>query len=81
MTQYNSLNLRLSNSQLNKLKPAIKNIDVILRISSNVVGYSDDETTFPHKIFLTNRQVPNLHKVFAKNTSTDIKLLKLNYLR
>ena len=35
MTQYNSLNVKLSNSQLNKLKPAIKNdIDVVLRLSS-----------------------------------------------
>ena len=75
MTEYNSLKLRLSNSQLNKLKSAVKNnIDVILRLSSNMVGNSDDETTFPHKIFLTNRQVPNLCKFFAKNTSTNIKL-------
>ena len=39
MTHYNSLNVKLSNSQLNKLKSAIKNdTDVILRLSSNTMG-------------------------------------------
>ena len=64
MTQYNSLNVKLSNSQLNKLKSSIKNkTEVVLRLSSNVVG--DDETKFPHKLLLTNRQVANLRKSFA----------------
>ena len=77
MTQYNSLNVKLSNSQLNKLKSAIKNgIDVALRLSSNMIGKSDDETNFRHILFLTNRQVANIRKAFAKNTSTDIKLSK-----
>ena len=77
MTQYNSLNVKLSNSQLNKLKSAIKNrTDVILRLSSNMIGNSDDETKFPHKLLLTNRQVANLRKAFANHTSTDIKLSK-----
>ena len=66
MTQYNSLNVKLSNSQLNKLKSEIKNeTDVILRLSSNMIGNSDDETNFPHKLLLTNRQVANLRKAFA----------------
>ena len=56
MTQYNSLNVKLSNSQLNKLKSAIKNkTEVVLRLSSNIIGNSDDETSFPHKLLLTNR--------------------------
>ena len=56
MTQYNNLNVKLSNSQLNKLQSSIKNeIDVILRLSSNMIGNSDDETNFPHKLLLTNR--------------------------
>ena len=60
MTQYNSLNVKLSNSQLNKLKSAIKNYaDVVLRLSSNIIDNSDDETNFPHELFLTNRQVAN----------------------
>ena len=75
MTQYNSLNVKLSNSQLNKLKSEIKNeIDVVLRLSSNMIGNSDNETNFPHKLLLTNRQVENLRSAFANHTSTDIKL-------
>ena len=77
MTQYNSLNVKLSNSQLNKLKSSIKNeTDVVLRISSNMVGNSNDNTNFPNKLLLTNRQVANIRKAFAKNTSIDIKLSK-----
>ena len=65
MTQYNSLNVKLSNSQLNKFKSAIKNeTEVVLRLSSNMIG--DDETNFPHKLLLTNRQVSNFSKAFAK---------------
>ena len=68
MTQYNSLNVKLSNSQLNKLKSAIKNeTEVVLRLSSNMIG--DNETNFPHKLLLTNRQVANLHKTFANYLS------------
>ena len=77
MTQYNSLNVKLSNSQLNKLKSAIKNEnDVVLRISSNMVGNSNDNTNFPHELLLTNRQVENIRKAFANHLSTDIKLSK-----
>ena len=54
MTQYNSLNVKLSNSQLNKLKSEVKNeTEVILRLLSNMIG--DDETNFPQKLLLTNR--------------------------
>ena len=70
MTQYNSLNVKLSNSQLNKLKSAIKNgTDVILRLSSNITGNSEDEANFPNNLLLTNRQVTNLRKAFANHTS------------
>ena len=75
MTQYNSLNVKLSNSQLNKVKSAIKNEnEVVLRLFSNMVG--DDETNFPHKLLLTNRKVSNLRKTFANHSSTDIRLPK-----
>ena len=75
MTQYNSLNVKLSNSQLNKFKSAIKNEnEVVLRLSSNMIG--DNETNFPHKLLLTNRQVSNLRKAFANHLSADIKLSK-----
>ena len=46
-----------------------------------MIGNSDDETNFPHKLLLTNRQVANLCKAFANYLSTDIKLSKLNYLK
>ena len=77
MTQYNSLNVKLSNSQLNKLKLSIKNeTDVVLRISSNMVSNSNDNTNFPHKLLLTNTQIANIPKAFANHSSTDIKLSK-----
>ena len=75
MTQYNSLNVKLSNSQLNKFKSAIKNeTEVVLRLSSNMIG--DNETNFPHQLLLTNRQVANICKAFANNASIDIKSSK-----
>ena len=75
MTQYNSLDEKLSNSQLSKFKSAIKKeTEVVLRISSNMFG--DNETNFPHKLLLTNRQVTNLRKAFANHSSTDIQLSK-----
>ena len=75
MTQYNSLNVKLSNSQLNKLKPAVTNESkVALRLSWIIIG--DNETNFPHKILLTDREVLNLRKYFANNSSDDIKLSK-----
>ena len=53
MTQYNSLNVKLSHSQLNKFKSAIKiQTEVVLRLSSYMTG--DDETNFPPKLLLTN---------------------------
>ena len=69
--------MKLSNSQLSKLRSAIKNeTDVVLRISSNMVGNSNDNINFPHELFLTNRQVANICKGFANHLSTDIKLSK-----
>ena len=77
MTQYNSLNVKLSNSQLHKLNSSIKNeTDVVLRISSSMVGNSNDNTNFPHELLLTNGQVSNLHKALTNHSSTDIKLSK-----
>ena len=75
MTQYNSLNVNLLNSQLNKLRSAIKNEnEVVLRLSSNMIG--DNETNFPQRLLLTIRQVSILRKAFANNSSADIKLSK-----
>ena len=53
MKQYNSLNVKLSNSQVNKFKSAIKNeTKLVLRLSLNLDG--DDETNLPHKLLLTD---------------------------
>ena len=67
----------MSSSQLNKLKSGIKNnIEVTLKISSNVVGDAIDENNFPHKLLLNNTQVSKLRKAFENNSSTNIKLSK-----
>ena len=61
MTQHNTLNINLSNSQPNKLKSGIKDgTEVTLKISSNVAGDSNDENNFPHQLLLTNTQVSKL---------------------
>ena len=67
MVQYNTLNVKLSNSLLNKLRLGTKNhTEVTLKISSNVVGYS----------LLTNIQVSRLNRAFSNNSSANIKLSK-----
>ena len=77
MAQYNSLNVKLPKSQLIKLKPAIKNkTEVILKLSSNIIGNSNNKINFPHECLLSNRHVVNLIKAFANYSSTDIKLPK-----
>ena len=75
MTKYKASNVKLSNSQLNRLKSWIKNsTEVILKLWSNVVGGSNNN--FPHKLFLTNTQVSRLRKPSANNSLANIKLSK-----
>ena len=77
MTQYNTLNLTFPNSQLKKLKSEIKNgTEVNWKLLSTVVGNSNEENSFPHKLLLTNTQVSKFHKAFANNSSANIKLSK-----
>ena len=77
MTQYNSLNVKLSNLQLNILKSAMKNeSDIFLSPSSNTIGDSNDKINFSLELLLNNRQVANLCKDFANNSKTNIKLSK-----
>ena len=77
MTQHNTLNAKLSNSQLNKLKSGIKNgTEVTLKISPNVAGDSNDENDLPHKLLLTNTQVLRFRKAFTNDSSANIKLSK-----
>ena len=49
---------------------------MVLRLSLNMIGDSNDETNFPHKLLLTDQQVSNIRKAFANHSSTDIKLSK-----
>ena len=66
MTQYNTLNVKLSNFQLNKLKAGIKvNTEVTLETSSNIVGEYKDENV-SDRLLLTNTQVSKLRKAFYK---------------
>ena len=52
MNQYNTLNVTLSNSELNKLKSRIKDrTEVTLKISLNVVGDSNDENNSQHNYY------------------------------
>ena len=77
MTQYNKLNVKLSNSQLNNLKSAVKNgTEVTLNLSSNLIGSSNGETNFPHKLLLTDTQVSKIRKAFKNGASANIKFLK-----
>ena len=69
MTQYNTLNVKLSNSQLNELKSRIKNgTEVTLNFHSDAIFYSNDETNFPHKLLLTDAQFSNLGKALVNNS-------------
>ena len=70
MTQCNTSNVKLSNSQLDKLKSGIKNnTEATLKNSSNVIGDSNDEHNFLHKLLLTNTQVSKLGKAFPNENS------------
>ena len=80
MTQYNRVNVKLSNSQLNKLKSAIKNqTDVVIRLSPTMIGDSNDKTNFPYELLLTGRHVSSIRKAFASNSSADIKFSKTQF--
>ena len=77
MTQYNTLHVKLSNSQLNKLKSAIKNgTKVTLNLSSNFIGNSNDETNFRHKLLLNDAQISKICKAFASSSLANIKFSK-----
>ena len=71
MTQYNILNVNLTNLQLNNLKCAIKKW-----YWSNVTGDSNDENNFSHKSLLINTKVSKLSKAFGNKSSANMKLSK-----
>ena len=78
MIQCNSLNLKLSKSQLNISKSAIKNeTDLFLRLSSNMTDNSDDETNF----FINYCSLIDKLQIFVKLYQPILNYQKLNYLR
>ena len=71
MTQHNTLNINLFNLQLNTLKFGIKSgAKVTLKLSSNVVGNSNNDSNFPHKLLLTNIQVSKIRKALRMSTNS-----------
>ena len=80
MTEYNTLNVKLCNSQLNKLKSAIKNgTEETSNLSLNLIRNYNDQTNFPHKLLLTNMQVSKIHKAFANGLLANIRFSKTQF--
>ena len=73
MVEYNKVNVKLSDTQLKKLKTAAKNkTGTALRISLTMFNGND----LPHELLLTTRQKTKLRNAFNNNMSTDLKLSK-----
>ena len=69
MTNYQDARIKLTNTQLNKLKSAAKNLTrTILRI--NKKNFEDEQ--FPHELFLITRQTTKIRNTLANNMSADI---------
>ena len=82
MSQCNILNVKLPNSQFNKLKSGIKNdTQVTINLSSSPVGEFNDETNYLHKLLLINTQVSKIRKAFPNELSAIIKFSKLQLSR
>ena len=76
MTQYNTLNKKLPNFQLNKLKSGIKyGTEICLNLSSDVISGSNFEIYVSHKLLLSDTEVSVLRKAFKNNSSANIKRL------
>ena len=73
MVEYTKVNIRLSDSQLKKLKDSVSNnTGTTLRISLKMFGGN----SLPHEVLLTTRQKTKIRNAFNNNTSTNIKLSK-----
>ena len=71
MVEYSKVNVKLSDTQLKKLKTAVKNkIGITLRISFKMFNGND----LPRELLLTTRQKTKLRNAFNNNMSTDLKL-------
>ena len=74
MVEYSKVNVKLSNSQLNKLTTAAKN-ETRVTLRMNVKMFNGNN--LPHELLLTTRPKTKLRKAFENNMSTDIKLSKV----
>ena len=82
MIQYKTINLKLPNSQTNKLNFTMKKeTNVFSNCSSNLIEISNGKTNFPHKLLLSDAQASNLCKDFANGLSAITKLLKIHTVR
>ena len=73
MANYQEARVKLTNTQLSKLKSTAKNrTGTILKLNKR--NFEDEE--LPHELFLTTRQTTKIRNAFANNISTDIKLSK-----
>ena len=73
MVEYTKVNVKLSDSQIKKLKDAVKNnTGTTLRLSLKMLNGND----LPHELLLTTRQKTKIRNAFNNNMSTDLKLSK-----
>ena len=78
MVEYNKVNVKLSDTQLKKLKNAVKNkTGTTLRISLKMFNGN----ILPHKLLLMTRQITKPRNAFNSNMSTDLKLSKDQILK
>ena len=73
MSQYNTFNVKLSNSKLNKLICHENGTKVTSNLSSNLSRSFNDETNFPHRLLLIYTQVSKMHKASANGSSANTK--------
>ena len=73
MVEYNKVNVKLTDTQLKKIKNAVENkTGTTLRMSLKMFAGNN----LPHELLLTTRQKTKLRNAFNNNMSTDIKLSK-----
>ena len=73
MVEYNKVNVKLSDTQLKKLKNAVKNkTGTTLRINLKMFNGNN----LPHELLLTTKQKTKVRNAFNNNMSTDLKLSK-----
>ena len=78
VVEYNTVNAKLSNSQLNKPKSFVKNRQgTILRVNTRMLSAKNS----PHDLLLTTRQIIKLRNAIENNMTTDIKLSKAQISR